>query len=60
MLVIRIAGVVVVIALAVCVLLWLATSDRKWLKYAWVLFRAAVFVLALLLLLLFAERLLVL
>ncbi len=60
MLVIRLGGLLVVIGLALCILLWLATSDRKWLRYAWNLFRVAVFVLALFLALLFGERLLAL
>lgn len=59
MLVVRIAGVLVAIALAACVVLWLATDDRKWLRYAWNLFRIALVLLVGLLLLLFAERLLV-
>lgn len=59
MLVVRIAGVLVAIALAACVVLWLATDDRKWLRYAWNLFRIALVLLVGFLLLLFAERLLV-
>jgi len=60
MLVVRIIGALVAVGLASCILLWLATANRKWLRYAWNLFRVAVFVLLVLLLLLFAERLLVL
>ena len=60
MLVIRVAGVLVAIALALCVLLWLATGDRKWVRYGWNLFRVALALVAVFLLLLFAERLLVL
>jgi len=58
-LVFRIAGVLVAIALATCVVLWLFTSDRKWLRYAWHIFRVALALLVAFLLLLFAERLLV-
>jgi len=57
-LVIRIAGALFAIGLAVCILLWLATGQRKWLQFAWQGFRAALFVLALVLLLMFGERLL--
>ena len=58
MLVIRIAGVLVAVALATCVVLWLASGERKWLRYAWNVFRIALAVLAAMLILLFAERLL--
>lgn len=54
----RIAGVLVAIALGACVVLWLATGDRKWLRYAWNLFRVALVLVVGFLLLLFAERLL--
>lgn len=60
MLVFRIAGVLVAIAIGVCMVLWLATGDRKWLRYAWHVFRVALVMTAGFLLLLFAERLLVL
>lgn len=60
MLVFRIAGVLVAIAIGVCMVLWLATGDRKWLRYAWHVFRVALVLTAGFLLLLFAERLLVL
>jgi hypothetical protein len=55
----RIAGVLVAIAIAVCVVMWVSTSDRKWLRYAWNLFRIALVLTAAFLLILFAERLLV-
>jgi hypothetical protein len=42
----------------VCTLLWLASGKRKWLVLAWRLFKAALFVVVLILLLLFGERLL--
>ena len=60
MLVIRIAGLLVAIALGVCVLLWAISGERKWLLYAWMLFKVALVVVVVFLLLLFGERLLVL
>ena len=57
MLLVRVVGLLVVIALGVCVILWLVSGDRRWLRFAWQLFRIAVFVLALFLVLLFGERL---
>jgi hypothetical protein len=57
-LVVRIVGLLLAIALGVCVLLWLATGERKWLRFGWGLFKAALFVTVLILLLMFGERLL--
>jgi hypothetical protein len=57
-LVVRIVGLLLAIALGVCVLLWLATGERKWLRFGWGLFKAALFVIVLILLLMFGERLL--
>jgi hypothetical protein len=59
-LVVRLVGLLVVIALGICVVLWLVTGDRRWLRFAWQLFRVALFVVVLFLVLLFGERLLVL
>jgi hypothetical protein len=59
-LVVRIAGVLVAIALGVCVLLWGVTGERKWLLYAWGVFRAALLLVVLFLLLMMGERLLAL
>ena len=59
MLVLRIVGLLVAIALGVCVLLWLASGERKWLQLGWRLFKAALFVVVLILVLMFGERLLV-
>lgn len=59
MLVVRIAGVLVAIAIGACLVLWLMSGDRKWLRFAWNLFRVALVLLVGFLLLLFAERLLV-
>jgi hypothetical protein len=58
-LVVRIAGVLVAIAIGACLVLWLMSGDRKWLRFAWNLFRVALVLLVGFLLLLFAERLLV-
>lgn len=58
MLVVRIVGLLLAIALGVCVLLWLATGERKWLRFGWGLFKAALFVVVLILVLMFGERLL--
>jgi len=57
-LVVRIAGVVVAIALGACVFMWGVTGQRRWLTYAWHVFRGALFLLVLVLLLMFGERLL--
>jgi hypothetical protein len=59
-LVVRLVGLLVAIGLAVCVFLWLVTGQRKWLVLAWRLFKVALVVVVLILLLLFGERLLVL
>jgi len=59
-LVLRVVVVLVAIALAVCVLLWVITNDRKWLRYAWIVFKVALAVVLAFLLLLFGERLLAL
>jgi hypothetical protein len=58
-LVVRLVGVVVAAALGVCILLWAVTGERKWLIYAWGIFRGALFLVVLMLLLMFGERLLV-
>ncbi|HLS86775.1 MAG TPA: hypothetical protein VK043_10805 [Burkholderiales bacterium] len=57
MFVVRLVGLLVAVALGACVVLWLASGDRKWLRYGWNLFRVALAVVAVMLLLLFAERL---
>jgi hypothetical protein len=57
-LVIRIVGVLVAIALGVCILMWAVTGQRRWLIYAWGVFRGALLLLVLVLLLMFGERLL--
>jgi hypothetical protein len=57
-LLVRIIGLATAVALGVSVLLWLFTGERKWLLLAWRIFKAAVFVLALILLLFAGERIL--
>ena len=53
----RILGLAVAIALAVTVLAWAFTGDRKWLRLAWQIFKYAVFALALVLVLFAGEAL---
>jgi hypothetical protein len=57
-LLVRIIGLLTAIALGTSVLLWLMTAERKWLTLAWRIFRVAVFVVLLILLLFLGERLL--
>jgi hypothetical protein len=57
-LLVRIIGLLTAIALGTSVLLWLMTSERKWLTMAWRIFKVAVFVVLLILLLFLGERLL--
>jgi hypothetical protein len=59
-LVVRIAGVLVAIALGLCVLLWGVTGERRWLLYALAVFRGALLLVVLFLLLMLGERLLAL
>jgi heme O synthase-like polyprenyltransferase len=58
-LLVRIIGLATAVALGVTVLLWAFTGERKWLRIAWRIFKYALFVVLLILLLIFAERLLV-
>ena len=53
----RVAGLAVVIALAFLIVAWLMTRDGRWLRYAWLVFKYAVFALALVLLLFAGEAL---
>lgn len=59
MLLVRILGLLVAVALGVCVLMYVMTRERKYLGYAWRVFKYALFLFVLILLLLFGERLLV-
>jgi cell division protein FtsW (lipid II flippase) len=56
--VLRIIGVAAAIAIAAAVAAWLFTGDRRWLRLAWQIFKYAVFVLVLVLLLFAGEALL--
>ena len=56
--VLRFVGLAVAIVLAVTVLAWVFTGDRKWLRISWQIFKYAVFVLAFVLLLFAGEALL--
>ena len=58
MLLVRILGLLVAVALGVCVLMYVVSGERKYLRYAWQVFKYALFLLVLILLLLFGERLL--
>ena len=55
--VLRIVGLAVAVALAVTVIAWAFTGDRKWLRLAWQIFKYAVFVLAFVLILFAGEEL---
>jgi hypothetical protein len=57
-LLIRVLGLLAAIALGGCVLMYLLTAERRYLRYAWQVFKYALFLLVLVLLLLFGERLL--
>ncbi len=59
-LLLRVVVVLVAIALGVCVAAWTNTRERRWLRYAWTLFKVALAVVLAFLLLLFGERLLAL
>jgi len=56
--VVRILALAVALALGASVLAWLITGDRRWLRIAWLVFRYAVFGLALILVLFAGEALL--
>lgn len=57
MLLARVLGLLVAAGLSGCVLMYLATGERRYLRYAWLVFKYAVFLAVFFLLLLFAERL---
>lgn len=59
MLLVRVLGLLVAVALGVCVLMYVMTGERKYLRYAWLVFKYALFLFVLILLLFFGERLLV-
>ena len=57
MLLARVLALLVAVALGGCVLMFLVTSERRYLRYAWLIFKYAVFLAAFVLALIFAERL---
>lgn len=59
MLLVRILGLVVAVALGACMLMYMLSGERRYLLFAWVTFKYALFLVVLMLLLLFGERLLV-
>jgi hypothetical protein len=59
MLLLRIIGLLAVITLAVSVLLYMLSGERKYLSFAWRVFRYSLFVVVLILILFASERLLV-
>jgi hypothetical protein len=58
-LLVRLLGLLAAIGLSVAVLLYMVTGERKYLRFAWQLFRYALFVIVVVLLLILFERLLV-
>ena len=58
MLVLRVLGVAAAFGLGVLVLLYLLSGDKRYLRYAWRLFQAALGIVLVILVLLFGERIL--
>jgi hypothetical protein len=58
-LLVRLLGLFAAIGLAVSVLLYMVTGERKYLRFAWRLFKYALFLILVILLMLLLERLLV-
>lgn len=56
--VLRIVGLAVAAVLGVTVLAWIITGERKWLRVAWLVFKYAVYGLAVILVLFAGEALL--
>jgi hypothetical protein len=59
MLVLRVAGLLVAVALGVLVLLYMMSGERKYLSIAWRVFKVSLFAVVAILLILFFERLVV-
>jgi hypothetical protein len=57
-LLVRLLGLLAAIAIGVSVLLYVVSGERKYLSFAWRMFRYALFVIVLILLLFLFERLL--
>jgi hypothetical protein len=53
----RVVGLLVALALVACVLMYLVSGERKYLRYGWLIFKYALFLSVFGLLLIFAERL---
>jgi hypothetical protein len=53
----RVLGLLVVLTLGGCVLMYLVSGERRYLRYAWLVFKYALFLSVLVLLLIFGERL---
>ena len=59
MLLVRLLGLLTAIGLSVAVLLYMVTAERKYLRFAWRLFKYALFAIVVVLLMFLFERLLV-
>lgn len=59
MLLVRVLGLLLAVTLGGCVLMYVVTGERRYLGYAWQVFKYALFLFVLVLLLFFGERLLV-
>lgn len=55
--VLRVVGLTLVVAVATTLLAWMLTGDRKWLRLAWRIFKYGVYALAFLLLMFAGEAL---
>jgi len=55
--VLRVVGLALVVAIAITVLAWMFTGDRKWLRLAWWIFKYGVYALAFVLLMFAGEAL---
>lgn len=58
MFLLRVLGLLVAVALGASVLMYFVTGERRYLRLAWRIFKYAVFVTVLVLLVIFGERLL--
>lgn len=55
---IRVLGLLVAVAIGGCVLMYLVTAERRYLRYGWLTFKYALYLSVFVLLLIFGERLL--
>lgn len=55
---IRVLGLLVTVAIGGCVLMYLVTAERRYLRYGWLTFKYALYLSVFVLLLIFGERLL--